>query len=86
MASVTSPSDSSWYPDIGSNVHLTNELSNLNMHAEDYTGALVYFPCIRVAPLCSLLMNLKLLIKKNVHFTNELSNLNMHAEDYTGTD
>jgi hypothetical protein len=38
MASATSASDSSWYPDTGSNVHLNNDLSNLNMHAEDYTG------------------------------------------------
>jgi hypothetical protein len=35
---VPSASDSQWYPDTGSNVHLTNELSNLNMHGEDYTG------------------------------------------------
>jgi hypothetical protein len=35
---VPSASDSQWYPDTGSNVHLTNELSNLNMHAEDYTS------------------------------------------------
>jgi hypothetical protein len=38
MVSASSASDSSWYPDTGANVHLTNDLSNLNMHAEDYTG------------------------------------------------
>jgi hypothetical protein len=38
MASAPSASDSRWYPDTGSNVHLTNKLSNLNMHAKDYTG------------------------------------------------
>jgi hypothetical protein len=39
LASAHSASDSQWYPDTGSNVHLTNELSNLNMHAEDYTSS-----------------------------------------------
>jgi hypothetical protein len=29
-----------------------------------FRGTLVYFPCIRVAPLCAFLLNLKLLIKK----------------------
>jgi hypothetical protein len=38
MASTSSASDSSWYPDTGANVHLTNDLSNLNKHAEDYNG------------------------------------------------
>jgi len=38
LVSIPFTSNSQWYPDTGSNVHLTNELSNLNMHAEDYTG------------------------------------------------
>jgi hypothetical protein len=37
LVSVPSALDSQWYHDTGSNVHLTNEVSNLNMHAEDYT-------------------------------------------------
>jgi hypothetical protein len=38
MASTSPATDSSWYPDTGANVHLTNDLSNLNLHVEDYTG------------------------------------------------
>jgi hypothetical protein len=38
MTSTTSTSDPSWYPDTGANVHLTNDLSNLNLNAEEYTG------------------------------------------------
>jgi hypothetical protein len=38
LAYAPSASDPHWYHDTGSTVHLTNELSNLNMHAEDYTG------------------------------------------------
>jgi hypothetical protein len=38
MASATPAPDSSWYPDTGSNVHLTNDLSNLNLNAAEYTG------------------------------------------------
>jgi hypothetical protein len=38
LASAPSATDSQWYHDTGSNVHLTNELSNLNLHVEDYTG------------------------------------------------
>jgi len=38
LTSVPTTSYSQWYHDTGSNVHLTNELSNLIMHAEDYTG------------------------------------------------
>jgi hypothetical protein len=38
MTSATSASDPSWYPDTGANVHLTNDLSNLNLNAEEYTG------------------------------------------------
>jgi len=38
MASASPATDSSWYPDTGANVHLTNDLSNLNLHVEDYTG------------------------------------------------
>jgi hypothetical protein len=40
-AYFTSPhmaSDPSWYYDTGSTHHLTNDLSNLNMRAEEYTG------------------------------------------------
>jgi hypothetical protein len=37
FVSTPSDTDSQWYHDTGSNVHLTNELSNLNLHAEDYT-------------------------------------------------
>jgi hypothetical protein len=38
LASAPSATDSQWYHDTGSNVHLTNELSNPNLHAEDYAG------------------------------------------------
>jgi len=38
MTSATSASDPSWYPDTGVNVHLTNDLSNLNFNAEEYTS------------------------------------------------
>jgi hypothetical protein len=38
MASTTPASDSSWYLDTGSNVHLTNDLSNLNLNAAEYIG------------------------------------------------
>jgi hypothetical protein len=38
LASATSASDSSWYLDTGSNIHLTNDLSNLNLNVEEYTG------------------------------------------------
>jgi len=38
MASTSPATDSSWYPDTGANVHLTNDLSNLNLHAKDYIG------------------------------------------------
>jgi hypothetical protein len=38
MTSATSASDPSWYPDTGANVHLTNDLSNLNLNAEEYTS------------------------------------------------
>jgi len=38
MTFASIATDSSWYPDTGANVHLTNDLSNLNLHAEDYTG------------------------------------------------
>jgi hypothetical protein len=38
MTSATSASDPSWYPDTRANVHLTNDLSNLNLNAEEYTG------------------------------------------------
>jgi hypothetical protein len=38
MTSATSASDPSWYPNTGANVHLTNDLSNLNLNAEEYTG------------------------------------------------
>lgn len=30
--------DNNWYPDTGSTNHLTNDLQNLNLHAEPYTG------------------------------------------------
>lgn len=33
MTSATSAFDTSWYPDTGANVHLTNDLSNLNLNA-----------------------------------------------------
>jgi hypothetical protein len=36
MTSANSASDSSWYPDTGANVHLTNNLSNLNLNAVEY--------------------------------------------------
>jgi hypothetical protein len=38
MASASPATNTSWYPDTSANVHLTNDLSNLNLHAEDYTG------------------------------------------------
>jgi len=38
MTSATSASDPSWYPNTGANVHLTNDLSNLNLNAKEYTG------------------------------------------------
>jgi len=37
---------------------------NLFIYQKKKRGTLVYFPCIRVAPLCAFLLNLKLLIKK----------------------
>ena len=30
--------DPNWYTDIGATHHLTSDLANLNVHAEDYTG------------------------------------------------
>ncbi len=38
MTSASSAFDPSWYPDTGAYVHLTNDLSNLNLNAEEYTG------------------------------------------------
>jgi hypothetical protein len=38
IASATSTSDPSWYPDTSTDVHLTHDLSNLNLNAEEYTG------------------------------------------------
>jgi hypothetical protein len=38
MTFASIATDSSWYPDTGANVHLTNDLSNLNLHVEDCTG------------------------------------------------
>jgi hypothetical protein len=38
----------------------------------------IYFPCIRVAPLCAFLLNLKLLIKKKKDFTYIFLILNFH--------
>jgi hypothetical protein len=38
MTLATSAPYTSWYPDTGANVHLTNDLSNLNLNAEEYTG------------------------------------------------
>jgi len=38
LPSLPTASDSQWYHDTRSNVHLTNELANLNMHAENYNG------------------------------------------------
>jgi len=38
LASASSASNFSWYPDTGSNVYLTNDLSNLNLNAEEHTG------------------------------------------------
>jgi hypothetical protein len=32
-----------------------------------FRGSLVYFPCIRVAPLCAFFYKLQLLIKKNIY-------------------
>ena len=33
------PSDLNWYPDSGAIHHLTNDLANLNMRAEDYPSS-----------------------------------------------
>jgi hypothetical protein len=33
-----SPFDSNWYPDTGSTNHITNDLSNLNLRANEYKG------------------------------------------------
>ncbi|KAA8536399.1 hypothetical protein F0562_028877 [Nyssa sinensis] len=33
------PADTNWYPDTGSTNHLTNDLQNLNLHAETYAGS-----------------------------------------------
>jgi hypothetical protein len=38
LAFANSAPDSQWYPDTGANVHLTNDLSNLNLQADNYTG------------------------------------------------
>jgi hypothetical protein len=38
LTSANSASDSQWYPDTGANVHLTNDLSNLSLQADNYTG------------------------------------------------
>jgi hypothetical protein len=32
------PADQTWYPDTRANNHITSELGNLNLNAEDYTG------------------------------------------------
>ncbi|KAA8525161.1 hypothetical protein F0562_006975 [Nyssa sinensis] len=33
------PADTNWYPNTGSTNHLTNDLQNLNLHAETYAGS-----------------------------------------------
>ncbi|KAA8525548.1 hypothetical protein F0562_007399 [Nyssa sinensis] len=33
------PADTNWYPDTGSTNHLTNDLQNLNLHAETYAAS-----------------------------------------------
>jgi hypothetical protein len=38
MAS-TNPTHDQWYHDTGSNTHLTNELANLSVRADEYTGS-----------------------------------------------
>jgi len=37
-ASANSAPNSQWYPNTSTNVHLTNDLSNLNLQADNYTG------------------------------------------------
>jgi hypothetical protein len=38
MASSTPDLDYQWYHDTGSNVHITNELANLNVNVDEYIG------------------------------------------------
>jgi hypothetical protein len=38
LAYANSAPDSQWYPDTGANVYLTNDLSNLNLQADNFTG------------------------------------------------
>jgi hypothetical protein len=38
LANSSQQSDSTWYPDTGANNHVTSDLGNLNLNAEDYTG------------------------------------------------
>jgi hypothetical protein len=38
LTTQSSPPDFNWYPDTGSTNHLTNDLSNLNLKADEYHG------------------------------------------------
>ena len=39
MATTSSVSASDWHPDTGATHHLTNNMDNLNLQSEDYTGS-----------------------------------------------
>ena len=38
MATTNAVPESDWHPDIGATHHLTNNMANLNLRSEDYTG------------------------------------------------
>ena len=38
MATTNSSMDSPWYPDTGTNNHISLDFSNLNLHAKEYSG------------------------------------------------
>jgi len=38
MATTNAVSESNWHPDTGATHHLTNNMANLNLRSEDYTG------------------------------------------------
>lgn len=39
MASPQAPTSANWYPDSGASHHITSDLANLNLKAEEYGGS-----------------------------------------------
>jgi hypothetical protein len=50
LSAPSSSSDQNWYPDSGAIHHLTSDLANLNIKAEDYIGS----DKIRIGKFCHL--------------------------------